>query len=94
MTAKKFSNALGNIGEGYVDEAVRYTPKRKRSPWVKWGSIAACMLLILTGVILGDLLHSADAPNDGVASYFVITAHAANGESTELSFASSCFNSG
>jgi len=36
MTAKKFSNALGNIGEGYVDEAVRYTPKRKRSPWVKW----------------------------------------------------------
>ena len=29
MTTKKFSNALGNIGENYVDEAANYTVKKK-----------------------------------------------------------------
>ena len=41
MTTKKFSNALGNIGESYVDEAVNYTAKKKSNAWLKWGAIAA-----------------------------------------------------
>lgn len=47
MTTKKFSNALGNIGESYVDEAATYTAKKKNNVWVKWGSIAACFALLL-----------------------------------------------
>ena len=47
MTTKKFSNALGNIGESYIDEAVTYTVKKKNNVWLKWGSIAACFALLL-----------------------------------------------
>ena len=46
MTTKKFSKALGNIGENYVDEAVTYTATKKSTPWLKWGTIAACFLLV------------------------------------------------
>ena len=47
MTTKKFSNALGNIGESYVDEAVNYTAKKKSNAWLKWGAIAACFCLVV-----------------------------------------------
>ena len=50
MTTKKFSNALGNIGESYVDEAVNYTAKKKSNAWLKWGAIAACFCLVV-GVV-------------------------------------------
>ena len=93
MTAKKFSNALGHIGEDYINEAATYTPKRKKNAWIKWGSIAACLALIVMGSILGNVFHSPDEPGSSIASYFVITARAANGESKELSVADSCFNS-
>ncbi len=93
MTAKRFSNALGNISDGYVDEAIIYTAKKKKSTWVKWVSVAACLALIVMGGILGNVFHAPDTPGSSIASYFVITAYAANGESTELSVADSCFNS-
>lgn len=96
MTMKKFSSALGNIGETYIKEAVTYTPKRRKNTWVKWVSIAACLSLIIMGGVFGHLFRSPDTPDKGnnVLSYFVITAQAANGESTELGVADSCFNSG
>ena len=50
MTTKKFSNALGNIGESYVDEAATYTAKKKSNAWLKWGAIAACFCLVV-GVV-------------------------------------------
>lgn len=96
MTTKKFSSALGNIGESYVDEAVNYTPKRKKNSWVKWVSVAACISLIVMGGIFGSLFYypdTPDVPKSNITSYFVITAHAANGESTDLTLADGCFNS-
>lgn len=47
MTTKKFSNALSNIGESYVDEAVNYAAKKKSNAWLKWGAIAACFCLVV-----------------------------------------------
>lgn len=94
MTTKKFSNSLGNIGENYINEAVTYTSKRKKNTWVKWGSIAACLSLIVMGVVFGNVFRSPDTPDNSILSFFVITAQAANGESTELSVTSSCINSG
>lgn len=96
MTTKKFSNALGNIGENYINEAVTYTQKRKKNTWIKWVSIAACLSLIVMGGVFGNVFRSPDTHDNGnnIMSHFMITAHAANGESTELSVASSCFSSG
>ena len=66
MTTKKFSNALGNIGESYVDEAATYTAKKKNNVWVKWGSIAACFALLLCiGIPLTlHLIPSGDVGDD------------------------------
>ena len=47
MTTKKFSNALGNIGENYIDEAITYTAKKKANPWLKWEAFATCLCLVV-----------------------------------------------
>lgn len=94
MTAKRFSYALGNVDVKYIDEASAYTAKKKKNTWVKWVSAAACLSLIITGAIFGNIFYSPDSPVNNITSYFVITAHAANGVSTDLSLAESCFNSG
>jgi hypothetical protein len=94
MTTKKFSNALGNVDESYLDEAISYTPKKKNKVLIKWVSIAACLSLILTGGIIGSLFRSSGGTDDGISSYFVISTLAADGETKELSVTSSCFNSG
>ena len=95
MTTKEFSAALGNIDAHYIDEAAAYAPTQKRRHWIKWSALAACLTLILAGGIWGKWLHAPDVSElgDSIASYFIITAHAENGESTELGVASSCFNS-
>lgn len=90
MTANKFSEALGNIAESYVDEAVDYTAKKKSRVWLKWGALAACLSLIVAGVIFGDIFRS---PDNSIVSYFVISAHAANGDLTDLGVDEKCFNS-
>lgn len=37
MNAKKFSEALGNVREEYITEAIAYQPKRHRRRWAAWG---------------------------------------------------------
>ncbi len=47
MTAKKFSDALGNISANYINEAINYSAAKNKKTWVKWGmSVAACLCLI------------------------------------------------
>ena len=97
MNTKKFSSALGNVDESYINEAASYAPKRKKNTWVKWVSIAACLSLIAIGGVLANAFRSPNVPNvppSSVMSYFTITAYAADGELTDLSVTSSCINSG
>ena len=96
MTVKKFSNALGNIDEKYINEAVTYVQKRKKNIWVKWISVAACLSLVVMCGLFYNLFYSPDTPDvptNNIMSYFTITAHAANGDSTDLVLAEGCFNS-
>ena len=51
MTAKKFSNALGDIAENYVDEAVTYSVNKKVA-WINWASLAACFSLVVIAILL------------------------------------------
>ena len=92
MRTEKLSNALGDVGESYINEAITYTKKRKKSAFLKWVSIAACIALIVIGGVLWNA-NTNDNENS-IMSYFVITAHAANGESTELNVSGSCLSSG
>lgn len=51
MTANIFSDAMGEISEKYIMEAVSYQPKKKHIIWPRVRSAAACFLLavLLTG---------------------------------------------
>ena len=51
MTASIFSDAMGEISEKYIMEAVSYQPKKKQIIWPRVRSAAACFLLavLLTG---------------------------------------------
>lgn len=51
MTTEKFSNALGNIGEKYVDEAVTYSTKKK-SVRITWVWFAACLSLLVIAIFV------------------------------------------
>lgn len=93
MTTKKFSGALGNVDEKYITEATSYSEERSKRTWVRWVAIAACLSLIVVGGMLGKLFHPADLPSNSVASYFVITAYAAEGELSELELSEGFYNS-
>ena len=47
MNAAQFSSALGKVNDKYIMEAVTYELKKK-SGWLKWGAMAACIGLIFT----------------------------------------------
>lgn len=65
MTAERFSNALGDIAEGYIAEALTYTARKKRAVWLRWGAVAACLCLTV-GTIFGvGLLIRDDVGNTG-----------------------------
>ncbi|MBP3334072.1 MAG: hypothetical protein J6M35_08525 [Clostridia bacterium] len=56
MNASKFSNALGNVGESYVDEAVSYTAKKKNKIWKGLVTIAACLALVVSLSVGGAMM--------------------------------------
>lgn len=99
MKKENISDALNNIDFDMIEDVYESTKAKKKntkSPWLKWGAIAACLSLVVMGGIFGNLFRSTDTPDvpqKSIISYFVITAYAANGEATELGLADSCFNS-
>ena len=99
MKKENISNALNNIDFDMIEDVYESTKAKKKntkSLWLKWGAIAACLSLIVMGGLFGNLFRSPDTPDvpeKNIISYFIITAHATNGESTELALAESCFNS-
>ena len=65
MNAKKFSDAMSELDNKYVDEALNYKRKAKKSVWVKWGTIAACVCLIaVVGIMIpfGEHQDAVTAP--------------------------------
>ncbi len=51
MNSKKFSEAMSELGNKYVDEAINYKKKTKKPSWLKWGALAACLCLVIVGVV-------------------------------------------
>lgn len=51
MNSKKFSEAMSELDSKYVDEAINYKKKAKKPSWIKWGAMAACLCLVIVGVV-------------------------------------------
>ncbi len=64
MNSKKFSEAMGEIGDKYIGEAISYQKKNKNQSWVKWASIAACFAVVIVGAYSlfpkGDILFKGE----------------------------------
>lgn len=48
MNVKKFSDAMSELDTKYIDEALNYKKTAKRPVWLKWGTIAACLCVIIS----------------------------------------------
>lgn len=74
MTTKKFSEAMNELEDRYVTEAITYQRSKKKRNWFKWVAAAACICLVLAGLF--PLFHQ-----PGV-SPFVLTAYALESDNT------------
>ena len=50
MNAKKFSDAMSELDNKYIDEALNYKKKVKKPIWIKWGAMVASLLLVFIHV--------------------------------------------
>ncbi len=57
MKEKRLLKALGQVDKMYVEEAFP-VQKTKRHGWLKWGTLAACLCLVITG----GFLYKAEYP--------------------------------
>lgn len=64
MTKEKFSYALCNIKDCYIDEASDfYVKKKKINPFFKWSSVAACFTVMLAVTLIFALNIFGDRDN-------------------------------
>ena len=56
MNVKKFSDAMSELDSKYIDEALNYKKKAKRSSRFRWGAIAACLCLIICIITIPRLV--------------------------------------
>ena len=56
MNAKKFSDAMSEIDNKYIDEAISYKA-RKKNRWIKWGGTAACLFLVISSIFMLSTNH-------------------------------------
>ncbi len=47
MNSKKFSEAMSELDSKYVDEAITYKKKANKPVWIRWGAMAACLVIMV-----------------------------------------------
>ena len=65
MNSKKFSEAMSELDSKYIDEALNYKKKARKPGWIKWGAVAACLCLIISGMYLLRPNDYNEAGNNG-----------------------------
>ena len=77
MTRKTISDAVTNINAEYIEKAADFhvTKKRKKIRWGKWIAAAACVCLVLMGILQ-------PFTNQPGASPFVLTAYALDNDNS------------
>lgn len=64
MNTRLFSQAMGEVGDRYYEEAADYVCRRKRHGWVQWSAMAAGLVLLFTAAfsLLSRDLNPQGAP--------------------------------
>lgn len=71
MNAKKFSEAMSELDTKYIDEALHYKKKAKKSGRMKWGALAACVCLAICATAISRLSGKPDNSPSGERSPMV-----------------------
>lgn len=50
MNVKKFSDAMDELDSKYLDEALHFQKRDRKSRWLPWGAMAACLCILLASV--------------------------------------------
>lgn len=48
MNKERFAEAISMVDDKYYEEAANYQRKKKTPVWVRWGAMAACLLIALS----------------------------------------------
>lgn len=62
---------LGQVDEKYVGEAAPGKKANKKSSWMKWGALAACLCLVICAITIPLLREPAVTPGDLAPMVFV-----------------------
>ncbi len=92
MNENHIFDAISAINDDALQDAKSYKKARSRV-WVRWCAVAASLILVISVIAL-PVLFSGNSSNSYHAPLFVITAHAADAQSTELEVNQNCFSSG
>lgn len=65
MNSQKFSEAMSEIDNQYVEETIQYKAKVRKPVWVKWGAMAACLCLLIGGAVMYQNLNTPSSPGAG-----------------------------
>ena len=61
MKTPRISDAIGNLPEDLVNGAVTYKRTSKKKSFIKWGSIAACfMVMVMAAALIVPMFNSGD----------------------------------
>lgn len=77
MNTKKFSEAMSEIDDKYIEEAANYERKQKNYSWIKWGAMAACLCVAL---IAGVLFKTSALDVVIAPGFLTVTAYAASSD--------------
>ena len=62
MNTKFFSEAMNNLDNKYISEAINYRPQKKNT-WIKWSATAACLCMLIAGGIMLSQNTNIPSPN-------------------------------
>ena len=72
MNTKNFSDGMNELDNKYVDEAVNYKKKAKHPIWMKWGALAACLCLIISGIWVAHQPDEKETPSQAMAQTVIL----------------------
>lgn len=64
MKTEKFSEAMSELDDKYVEKAINYQARKRKPMWIKWASMAACfcLMIVITVVAVYQIQNRVD-PN-------------------------------
>lgn len=65
MNSKKFSEAMNEMDNKYIEEIFQYKKRARKPAWIKWGAMAACLCLLVGGAVMYQSLNAPSRPGAG-----------------------------